>query len=139
VPELHRLGSEQARGLGAPVFRDVVAGSNGFPAGPGFDLATGWGAPIAGALADRVAGPGRCEPLIDAVHPEARCLVPSTARTTGCAGEWLVEQDRFAVRRGLPAIQQTCRDGDPGCDADGVADGRCTLRVALCLNVVDLR
>src|SRR5439155_768362 len=43
LPDLYRLGSEQARGVGAPVFRDVVAGSNGaFGAGPGFDLASGW-------------------------------------------------------------------------------------------------
>jgi hypothetical protein len=26
-----------------------------------------------------------------------------------------------------------CEDGDPTCDADGVADGRCVLRVRLCL------
>jgi hypothetical protein len=39
----------------------------------------------------------------------------------------------------LPAPRQTCRDGDPQCDADGVADGHCTMRVALCLNVFDFR
>src|SRR5262249_34029492 len=39
----------------------------------------------------------------------------------------------------LPAVTQTCRDGDPGCDADGAADGVCTMRVALCANVFDFR
>jgi len=134
VPQLYRLGNEQLRGLRAPVFRDVTAGNNGaFDASPGFDLATGWGAPLADALAGALEGPGRCE-------PELVCLVPSDRSSTGCAGEWLVEQDLFRVRRnGLPAVRQTCRDGDPQCDADGVADGRCTVRVGLCLNVFDFR
>ena len=29
-------------------FNDVTSGSNGYPAGPGYDLATGWGSPKAG-------------------------------------------------------------------------------------------
>jgi len=140
LPDLYRLGSEQSRGLRAPVFRDVIAGDNGgFAAGPGFDLATGWGAPLGDALAAAVTGPGRCQPLIDAVHPEAGCLVPSSRGRRGCAGEWLVEQDVFALQRGLPAVHQSCRDGDPQCDSDGIADGTCTLRVALCVNVFDFR
>jgi subtilase family serine protease len=46
--ELYRLGQEQQRG-GAAVFHDVTQGSStfngvrGFAAGPGYDLATGWG------------------------------------------------------------------------------------------------
>ena len=117
----------------------MTTGSNGFVAGPGFDLATGWGAPLAGALAGALDGPERCEPLIDTVRPEAGCLVPSGRGRDGCAGEWLVEQSTFALRGGLPAVGQRCRDGDPQCDADGLADGRCTLRVALCVNVFDFR
>jgi len=140
VPELYRLASEQMRGMGPAVFRDVTSGAtDGFAASPGFDLATGWGAPLAGALVDALGAPGRCEPAINGVRPEAGCLVPSNRGRKGCAGEWLVEQDRFAVQRGLPAVAQTCRDGDPQCDADGAADGRCTLRVALCVNVSDFR
>jgi len=140
LPELYRLGSEQARGLRAPVFRDIVTGDNGgFQAGPGFDRATGWGAPRVDELVAGLTGPGRCEPEIDAVNPEAGCLVPSTRGSRGCAGEWLIEQDAFALTRGLPSVRQTCRDGDPGCDADGVADGGCTMQVGLCLNVFDFR
>ena len=47
-PELYRLGNAQRRG-GAAVFHDVTVGSNsvdgvrGYPARPGYDLATGWG------------------------------------------------------------------------------------------------
>jgi kumamolisin len=134
LPQLYRLGNEQTRGLRGPVFRDVALGSNGaFAAGPGFDVASGWGAPLADALAGALQGPGRCE-------PELLCLVPSDRSTTGCAGEWMIEQDLFEVRgNGLPTPRQTCRDGDPQCDADGVADGRCTIAVGLCLNVFDFR
>src|SRR5206468_6552507 len=61
LPDLYRVASEQARGVGPPVFRDVVTGSNGaFVAGPGFDLATGWGAPLVDALAGVLDGPGPC-------------------------------------------------------------------------------
>jgi len=39
----------------------------------------------------------------------------------------------------VPRRHQRCRDGDPTCDEDGVADGRCSISVALCLNVFDFR
>ena len=54
--ELYELGAEQALGLGAPVFHDVTVGNIGLPgvpgpaAGPGYDLATGWGSFDAPAL-----------------------------------------------------------------------------------------
>jgi subtilase family serine protease len=54
-PALYALGREQARG-GIAVFHDIVVGSNGtllsrgFPAKPGYDLATGWGTPDVPAL-----------------------------------------------------------------------------------------
>src|SRR5439155_7638298 len=105
----------------------------GFPATTGFDLASGWGAPLADALAAAVTGPGRCE-------PELGCLMPGQgSKRRACTGEWLVEQDVFAARHGLPRVRQTCRDGDPECDVDGAADGRCTSNVGLCLNVFDVR
>ncbi len=49
-PALYDLGRAQARG-GTAVFHDIVQGSStttlarGFPAKPGYDLATGWGSP----------------------------------------------------------------------------------------------
>jgi len=134
LPDLYRLGSAQARGMGAPVFRDVTEGSNGaFLAGPGFDLATGWGAPLVDALAAGLEGPGPCE-------PDLVCMVPNGRGGHSCAGEWLVEQELFVLRRNhLPAPLQICHDGEAQCDADGTADGHCTLRVALCLNVFDSR
>jgi DNA-binding beta-propeller fold protein YncE len=33
------------------------------------------------------------------------------------------------------AARVTCRDGDPACDLDGVADGGCTFGVALCVDL----
>jgi subtilase family serine protease len=54
-PGLYQLGNAQAKG-GAVVFHDIVEGSSrtsvapGFPAKPGYDLATGWGSPIGSTL-----------------------------------------------------------------------------------------
>lgn len=140
LPTLYRLGAEQARGVRAPVFRDVtqgdnaVAGSGGFTAGPGFDLATGWGAPMGDALGAALTGPGPCE-------PDIACLVPGRGpRRKACHAEWLVERGSLARRANdVPRARQSCRDGDPECDADGVADGRCVANVALCVNVFDYR
>src|SRR5262249_57626844 len=58
----------------------------------------------------------------------------------GGGGEGVVERSpRTADGAGLPSRRQSCRDGDPACDRDGVADGTCTMEVALCTNVFDLR
>ena len=54
-PMLYELGAAQQAG-GPKVFHDIVEGSSttpqarGFPAGPGYDLATGWGTPDVGVL-----------------------------------------------------------------------------------------
>ncbi len=42
--------------LPAADFNDVTAGSNGYPAGPGYDLVTGRGTPVANTLVDDLAG-----------------------------------------------------------------------------------
>jgi hypothetical protein len=133
LPSLYRIGSAQARG-GPVVFRDITQGTNGFPAGAGFDLASGWGAPLADALAANLEAGRPCDTTID-------CLIPGRGNAReGCAGQWLVEHRDLAFDgRGLPRSIQVCRDGDLACDADGTADGRCTINVALCLNVFDFR
>jgi predicted AlkP superfamily pyrophosphatase or phosphodiesterase len=69
-------------------------------------------------------------------------LIPGGgSRTKDCQAEYLVmnpnNTPRFD-RRGLPRRTQTCRDGDPTCDTDGVA-GQCTLQVGLCLVNADPR
>src|SRR5262249_22287056 len=102
LPALYRLGSEQVRGLRAPVFRDVTIGSNafdghgGYPAGPGFDLATGWGAPLADALAAAGTGPGRCE-------PEPGCPIPGQGpQQRACTGQWPGGAGPFPAPRPVP-------------------------------------
>jgi hypothetical protein len=136
LPRLYALAAAAARGERAPVFDDVVLGTNGFDAAPGFDLASGWGTPRASALRDGLATlpPGVCEPALG-------CLVPGRGGARkACLAEWLIERRLPDVgRRGLPSTRQSCRDGDPECDADATADGRCTFRVALCTNVFDVR
>jgi kumamolisin len=143
LPSLYRLAAEQARGVRAPVFRDVTLGSNalpgsvGFPASPGFDLASGWGTPITDALAEALGEPARCEP---AIEPVGGCVVPALGpKKKACSVAWLVDRTNLALKRDVPSRTQRCRDGDPTCDEDGVADGRCTVSVALCLNVFDFR
>lgn len=143
LPALYRLASEQERGLRPPIFRDVTEGSNavpggvGFPARPGFDLASGWGAPVADALAEALGAPPRCEP---AIAPDGGCVVPARGpKRKACSVAWLLDRERLARNRDVPSRRQVCRDGDPACDEDGTADGRCTHSVALCLNVVDFR
>lgn len=136
LPRLYALARAAAAGERPAVFDDIVAGSNGFEAAPGFDLASGWGTPRAQALLDGLASvPANvCEPALD-------CLVPGRGGPRkACLGEWLIERRRPELdREGLPQVVQHCRDGDAECDADATADGRCTFRVALCTNVFDVR
>jgi len=143
LPAVYRLGAAQGAGTHAPVFHDVTAGGNdAFSAGAGFDLATGWGSPIADALAD-----GLDDVPAPACAQDLDCMIPgSGGRQRSCLGEWLVEHAglvRGAAKggypTGTPAATQTCRDGDPTCDTDGVLDGTCTIRVALCVSVADAR
>jgi hypothetical protein len=61
------------------------------------------------------------------------------ARAAAAAGpaECLLE---WRVDGGGPTAsgaRARCRDGDPACDADGAADGRCTFVPRLCFNVPD--
>ena len=143
LPTVYRLAAEQARGLRPAVFRDIVNGTNalpgsiGFPATAGFDLATGWGAPITDALAEALGEPPLCEPEITI---DGGCVVPALGpQRKACAVAWLLERPNLAIKRDVPSRSQRCRDGDPLCDADGTADGRCSLSVALCLNIFDFR
>lgn len=37
----------------------------------------------------------------------------------------------------VPSQRQSCIDGDPSCDADGIVNDECRFRLALCFNVAD--
>lgn len=135
LPVLYGLGAEQATAgsvLGA--FHDVTTGSNGFAAGPGFDLATGWGSPVGEVVIEALAAaePRSCE-------PSYACSIPGSPFADACLLQWLLPDVSLDIgERGLPTRRQRCRDGDP-CDLDGVVNKACTIAVALCLNVVDPR
>jgi hypothetical protein len=65
------------------------------------------------------------------------CVVP-THGAAACALEWIVHPN-LGSRRGLPSPTVVCADGQPFCDFDGAKDGRCTFRLAACLNNQDPR
>jgi hypothetical protein len=130
LPQLYALALDES----ADAFRDVVDGSNGFAALPGFDLATGWGSPIADALVPALAelGPSPCQPSF-------ACTVPGMPAADGCLLQWqLPDVPLEAGGQELHARKQRCRDGE-ACDLDGLVNKSCTMRVALCANVVDPR
>jgi hypothetical protein len=70
--------------------------------------------------------PGRCVP--GRGPSRRRCLV-----------EWLPAVTPPLNRKLLPTSRLQCADGNPACDDDGVVDGQCTFRVALCIRNRDLR
>jgi hypothetical protein len=56
-----------------------------------------------------------------------------------CLAEWRVTNDAGRPGGdGKAPVRQRCHDGDPGCDADGVA-GVCTFTVGLCFDRADAR
>ncbi|HZP43018.1 MAG TPA: hypothetical protein VFD84_16115 [Candidatus Binatia bacterium] len=64
---------------------------------------------------------------------------PGARSPRGCSLEWLVHPNLSLGREGLPDTKVACADGQPFCDVDGAPDGRCTFRVAVCLNNTDPR
>ncbi len=59
---------------------------------------------------------------------------------TDCQAEWVVDNpanEPLYDKHGAISGVQTCTDGDPRCDFDGVA-GQCTFRLRVCANNTDL-
>jgi kumamolisin len=56
LPSIGLLGPKIYPLLGTTNFRDIISGSNGFSAGPGYDLATGIGVPNVQALTQTLVG-----------------------------------------------------------------------------------
>ena len=54
-PTIYRIGRSSSY---HEAFHDVTIGSNGYPAGPGWDPVTGWGSPDAHILVPLLAGFG---------------------------------------------------------------------------------
>jgi hypothetical protein len=74
LPTLYDLSSKD--------FNDIMTGNNGYPAGPGYDLATGLGTPIGPLLAPDLALLGNAYLLVSASTPAAGGSVIGTAPTT---------------------------------------------------------
>jgi sugar lactone lactonase YvrE len=89
----------------------------------------------AGACTNTLLGTPECRPSCDR-EPNG-CIPGGGPRRTDCLAETLVRAP-LTIRRGLPQPVVRCQDGDPNCDADTVP-GRCTFRVAWCLNQNDPR
>jgi cysteine-rich repeat protein len=84
-------------------------------------------------------GPGdRCDATCHLAF--AMPLIPA-ARTgrASCFVEWGVQNPNAPITSGFPSSTQTCIDGDPSCDADGLNDGGCTFTTTACLHVTDAR
>ncbi len=68
-------------------------------------------------------------------------LIPGgRTRAADCIAEWAVinpNNDPPLGADGLPNAIQTCVDGDPSCDADGIVNDECRFRVALCFDIAD--
>src|SRR5438552_2299009 len=65
-------------------------------------------------------------------HPQrARSYVLGGGpRKTDCYAAWQVTAPSLAPAHGSKEID--CEDGDPRCDADGSANGICTMGVSIC-------
>ena len=78
-----------------------------------------------------------CDATCHVVHGTNVVFIPGAHRGgRGCLLEWALANTPAA---GFPGAAQTCIDGDPACDQDGVTDGVCTFHVSACLNVTDPR
>ena len=82
--------------------------------------------------------------LLLAAGTHAQCLAPlvigGELRASDCQLEMHVvnpNNEPFFDLRGRVNNRQTCRDGDPTCDADGATDGTCTFQLASCFNCTD--
>src|SRR6185503_13757757 len=68
-----------------------------------------------------------------------RLLVPGSGARADCVVEWAATAPPVTARPGRrPLPKFVCRDGDPACDTDAVAD-QCTIEVQPCAAVADDR
>jgi hypothetical protein len=53
--------------------------------------------------------------------------------------EWQIKNPGGEVVDGFPSRNQSCIDGDPGCDQDAATDGKCVFQVGVSTRVTDAR
>jgi hypothetical protein len=69
-----------------------------------------------------------------------RCLSGGGSKTTDCLVEFNTSGPIVMNRRGTSVVDiLRCTDGDPACDRDGLADGRCTFGIVVCVGNRDPR
>jgi hypothetical protein len=78
TPLLYKLG-ERSSTDGRDFF-DVTAGSNGFPAAPGWDYPTGWGSPNVAPLTEDASGTGRSTRPAENIQPGKTDPAPLVAQ-----------------------------------------------------------
>jgi hypothetical protein len=105
---------------------DEVAGGFGFSSGLAID------------------GPSRQVMVLDFGTTRIDTLTPVEGLTPGGFGskECFVETFGGAPDRsgsGKPRTTWSCRDGDPTCDRDGLANGTCVFWVGTCVSIIDPR
>ena len=68
-------------------------------------------------------------------------LVPGNGPVSvNCVAELgLIDPNVSVGTDGLPTTLQSCTDGDPTCDADGIVNDECRFRLALCFRASDPR
>jgi len=72
--------------------------------------------------------------------PANPCIPGGGPKATECNMEWVTTPVPALNKKGIPKNKLICYEGDPACDADGLADnGACTFNVALCINNTDPR
>src|SRR5262245_20188436 len=57
--------------------------------------------------------------------PGGILLLPGGRTRNSCMAEWQIKNPGGPVSEGFPSRTQPCIDGDPTCDQDGTADGKC--------------
>jgi len=143
--ELYELGAEQALGLRAHVFHDVTVGNIGLPgvpgpaAGPGYDLATGWGSFDAPALLAAFDPGPPCQEDGDCddrnACTEDRCTPAGCRHTAMPAGFTCRTLDCAAgsCAAGVCVVTGTagCDDGDPCTDDVCGSQGFCVQSVTV--------
>jgi hypothetical protein len=78
LPELYQLAGD---------FHDVTSGGNGaYPAGPGFDLVTGWGTPVANALIPDLVAETAAHTAAPAVSTASYTAIANTTLSVAAPG-----------------------------------------------------
>ncbi|MBI3785863.1 MAG: hypothetical protein HY270_20920 [Deltaproteobacteria bacterium] len=125
-----RSGNENADVCASAACEDTITvGMQTFPVNPAWsNLGRGC-----------ITGVSCSAPPLECTDGAPGICVGGTSQAKACQVEWLADPNLTLAAQGLPGRAIRCGDGQPFCDADGVANGECTFRLAVCLNNQDPR